>query len=140
MSQALVSTEWLNKSAYILKRHVDFIPYHGSIDNLKPNQTTIHLAQAPIRKTIAQKIQAMHNSALTNLPITKKSFNCTMQPLEKKLDGKLVTMVSQHRPIQPYILVCLVSKIAQWRLRQFGLKQRCLSLMLWHERGSRKLT
>jgi hypothetical protein len=47
-------------------------------------------------------------------------------PLEKRTSPKYI-----------YILICLVSKSAQWRLRQFGLKQRCLSLMLWLERGSK---
>ena len=36
---ALVYIEWLNKFAYILGRHVDFILYNGNIDNLEPSQT-----------------------------------------------------------------------------------------------------
>lgn len=36
----------------------------------------------------------MHNFILTNPPITKESFNHTMQAREKKFDGKLATMVS----------------------------------------------
>ena len=75
---AMVYTEWLNKSTYILRRRVDFIPHHGGIDCLELNETTICLAQAPTQKAIAQKIQMMHNFALTNPPITEKNFNRRM--------------------------------------------------------------
>ena len=34
-----LNASWLNKSPYILGRHIDFIPYHGSIDSLEPSQT-----------------------------------------------------------------------------------------------------
>ena len=75
-------------------RRVDFKPHCKRIDGLEPNQTAICLTQAPTREAIAQKIQAMHNSVLTNPPITKKSFNRKMQVWEEKLHGKLATIVS----------------------------------------------
>lgn len=83
----VVYTEWLNKSTYILGKHAAFIPHH------KTNQPH-HLTQTQTREVIAQKIQAMHNSALTNPSITDKNFNCTMPTWEEKLDGKLATMMS----------------------------------------------
>ena len=60
---AAVYTEWLRKSTYILGRRVDFIPHKGSIDGSEPNPTAIQLAHAPVREVIAQKAQAMSNTA-----------------------------------------------------------------------------
>lgn len=51
-------------------------------------------AKAPIWEVITQKIQAIHNSTLTNPPITQKSLNRMMQAWEEKLSGKLAMMVS----------------------------------------------
>ena len=91
---AAVYTEWVNKSAHILGRRIDFIAHKGSIDGTEPNNTAIRLAQAPPREAIAQKIQAMTNAATTNPPITEKYLNRTMQEWEERLDGKFATMVS----------------------------------------------
>ena len=59
-----------------------------ALTNWNQRKITIHLAQAPTRKVIAQTFQAMHNSTFTNPPITRKSFNCTMQAWEEKFDKK----------------------------------------------------
>jgi hypothetical protein len=57
----------------VVRPSPQFIPYHISIDGLEPNNTIIHLAQAPTREVIAQKIQAMHNSAINNPPFTERA-------------------------------------------------------------------
>lgn len=93
ISQCWVHSECLNKFAYRLGRHVEFIPHWGSIDTSKPNQSTIQLAQAPTREAITQKMQAMQNSTFTNPPINKKLLNQTMKVWTEKLSGKIVTMV-----------------------------------------------
>ena len=68
------------------------IPYHKSIDGLEPNHIIIRLAQAPTQEVIAQKIQAMQVSAITNPPITNKSFNHTMQAWKEKFDENFAMM------------------------------------------------
>ena len=89
---AAVYMEWLNKFAYILGRRIDFVPHRGSIDGTDPNKTTICLAQAPVRKAIAEKIQAMGNATNVNPLITEKYLTKTMKEFKDKLDEKFCTL------------------------------------------------
>ena len=94
-----VYTEWLHKSTFILGRRIDFIPHRGSIDGTEPNKTAIHLAQAPAREAIAEKIQAMGNSTNANPLLTEKYLTKTMKEFEDKLDvkfGTLTTTINTH--------------------------------------------
>lgn len=73
---------------------VGFIPHKENMDGVAPNQTTIHLAQAPKRKAIAQKVQAMKNS-IANIPnVTKKIFTKTMKDLVDIVKGELATFAN----------------------------------------------
>jgi hypothetical protein len=89
---AAVYTEWLNKSTYILGRRVDFIPHKGSIDGSAPNPTAIRLAHAPVREVIAQKAQAMSNTAASTPLLSEKLFTKTMKDLTDNMDVKLTTL------------------------------------------------
>ena len=89
---AAVYTEWLHKSTYILGKRVDFMPHKGSIDGTEPNQTAIRLAQAPVREVIAQKAQAMHNTAASSPLVSEKLFTKTMKELAETMDNKLTTL------------------------------------------------
>ena len=91
---AAVYTEWLRKSTYILGRRVNFIPHKGSIDGTEPNQTAIRLAQAPVREVIAQKAQAMHNSAASSPLVSEKFLTKTIKDLVETVDGKLTTLAN----------------------------------------------
>ena len=91
---AAVYTEWLRKSTYILGRRVDFIPHKGSIDGTEPNQTAIRLAHAPVREVIAQKAQAMHNSAASSPLVSEKFLTKTIKDLVETVDGKLTTLAN----------------------------------------------
>ena len=96
---AAVYTAWIHKSTYILGRHIDFIPHHGSIDGTAPNKTEIRLAQAPVREVIVDKIQAMGNATNLNPLITEKHLTKTMKEFEEKLDEKfssLTTTINNH--------------------------------------------
>ena len=91
---AVVYTEWLRKSAYILGRRIDFIPHKGSIDGNKPNLTAIQLAQVPVREVIAQKVQAMNNTATTTLLVSERLFTKTIKDLVETVDKKLTTLAN----------------------------------------------
>jgi hypothetical protein len=96
---AAVYTEWLHRSTFILGRRIDFIPHHGSIDGVDPNNTAIRLAQASAREAIAEKIQAMSNVTNSNPTLTDKSLTKSMKELEDKLDkkfGTLTTTINNH--------------------------------------------
>jgi hypothetical protein len=96
---AAVYTEWIHRSTFILGRRIDFIPRHGSIDGLDPNNTAIRLAQAPAREAIAEKIQAMGNISNTNPTLTEKYLTKTMKKFEDKLNEKfesLTTTINTH--------------------------------------------
>ena len=89
---AAVYTEWLNKSTYILGRRVDFVPHKGSIDGSAPNPTAIRLAHAPVREVIAQKAQAMSNTAAASPLLSEKTFTKAMKELTDTMDVKLNTL------------------------------------------------
>ena len=89
---AAVYTEWLHKSVYMLGKRVDFVPHKGSIDGTSPNQTAIRLAQAPVREVIAQKAQAMHNTAASTPLVSEKLFTKAMKELAETMDDKLTTL------------------------------------------------
>ena len=91
---AAVYTEWLRKSTYILGRRVDFIPHKGSIDGTEPNQTAIRLAHAPVREVIAQKAQAMSNTAASSPLVSEKLFTKTIKELVDTVDGKLTSLTN----------------------------------------------
>ena len=91
---AAVYTEWLRKSTYILGRRVDFIPHKGSIDGTAPNQTAIRLAHAYVHEVIAQKAQAMHNTAASSPLVSEKFFTKTIKELIETVDGKLTTLAN----------------------------------------------
>ena len=90
---AAVYTEWIRKSTYILGRRVDFIPHKGSIDGTEPNQMAIRLAHAPVREVIAQKAQAMNNTASSPL-VSEKFLTKTIKELVDTVDGKLTTLTN----------------------------------------------
>jgi hypothetical protein len=89
---AAVYTEWSHKSTYILGRRVDFIPHKGSIDGTEPNPTAIRLAHAPVREVIAQKAQAMHNTAASSPLVSEKLFTKALKELTHTMDDKLTTL------------------------------------------------
>ena len=91
---AAVYTEWLRKSTYILGRRVDFIPHKGSIDGTEPNPTAIRLVHAPVREVIAQKAQAMSNTAASSPLVSEKVFTKTMRELVETVDDKLTTLTN----------------------------------------------
>ena len=96
---AAVYTEWLHKSTYMLGRRIDFIPHRGSIDGSDPNNTAIRLAHAPVRKALADKVQAMHNATNLNPLVTEKHLSKTMREFEDKFDkkfGTLTTTINTH--------------------------------------------
>ena len=76
---------------YILGRCIDFIPHRGSINGTDPNKTAIRIAQVPVRKVTAEKIQAMENATNANSLLTEHYLNKTMKALEEKLDEKFYT-------------------------------------------------
>jgi hypothetical protein len=89
---AAVYTEWCHKSTYILGRRVDFVPHKGSIDGTAPNPTAIRLAHAPVREVIAQKAQAMHNTAASSPLVSEKIFTKALKDLTESMDDKLTTL------------------------------------------------
>ena len=89
---AAVYTEWIRKSTYILGRRVDFIPHKGSIDGTESNQVAIRLAHAPVREVLAQKAEAMHNTAATSPLVSEKFFARTIKELVDTVDGKLTAL------------------------------------------------
>lgn len=89
---AAVYKEWSNKSTYILGRRVDFVPHKGSIDGTEPNQTAIRLAHAPVGEVIAQKAQAMHNTAASSPLVSEKLFTKALKELTESMDDKLTTL------------------------------------------------
>jgi len=91
---AAVYTEWLRKSSYILGRRVDFFPHKGSMDGTAPNPTAIRLAHAPVREVLAQKAQAMHNTAVSSPLLSEKNFNKTIKDLVATVDDKLTTLTN----------------------------------------------
>ena len=91
---AAVYTEWLRKSAYILGRRIDLIPHKGSIDGNKPNLTAIRLAQAPVREVIAQKIQAMNNTATTTPLVSEQLFTKIIKDLVETVDEKFTMLAN----------------------------------------------
>ena len=91
---AAVYTEWLRKSTYILGRRVDFIPHKGSIDGVEPNPTAIRLAHAPTKEVIAQKAQAMSNTAAASPLVSEKLFTKTIKDLVATVDNKLTTLTN----------------------------------------------
>jgi hypothetical protein len=96
---AAVYTEWLNKSTYILGRRVDFVPHRGSIDGSAPNPTAIRLAHVPVQEVIAQKAQAMTNTAAASPLLSEKHVNKAMKDLTDTMDVKLNTLtnnINQH--------------------------------------------
>ena len=90
----VVYTEWLRKSAYIFGRRINFISHKGSIDGNEPNLTAIRLAQAPICEVIAQKVQAMNNTATTTLLLSERLFTKTIKDLVETVDEKLNTLAN----------------------------------------------
>ena len=94
-----VYTEWIHKSTYVLGRRIDFIPHRGNIDGSDPNKTALRLAQAPARKAIADKVQAMGNATNLNPLITEKYLTKTIKEFEDKLEekfGSLTTSINHH--------------------------------------------
>ena len=91
---AAVYTEWSHKSTYILGRRVDFIPHKSSIDGTEPNPTAIRLAHAPVREVIAQKAQAMHNTATSSPLVSEKLFTKALKDLTDTMDDKLTTLTN----------------------------------------------
>ena len=91
---AVVYMEWLHKSTYIIRRRVDFVPHKGSIDGSAPNPTAIRLAHAPVREVIAQKAQAMTNTASASPLVSEKLFTKAMKELTATMDDKLNTLTS----------------------------------------------
>ena len=89
---AVVYTEWIYKSTFILGRRIDFIPHRGSIDGLDPNKTAIRIAQTPVREVIAEKIQAMGNATNANPLVTEHHINKSMKELKDKLDENFCTL------------------------------------------------
>jgi hypothetical protein len=89
---AAVYTEWSHKSTYILGRRVDFVPHKGSIDGIEPNPTAIRLAHAPVREVIAQKAQAMYNTAASSPLVSEKLFTKALKDLTATMDDKLTTL------------------------------------------------
>ena len=89
---AVVYTEWIYKSTFILGRRIDFIPHRGSIDGSDPNKTAIRIAQTPVREVIAEKIQAMGNATNANPLITEHHINKSMKELKDKLDENFCTL------------------------------------------------
>ena len=89
---AAVYTEWCHKSTYILGRRVDFVPHKASIDGTAPNPTAIRLAHAPVREVIAQKAQAMYNTAATSPLVSEKLFTKAIKELTDTMDDKLTTL------------------------------------------------
>ena len=84
----IIYTECLHKSTYIPKWRIDFVQHWGSIDNTDPNTMAICFAQAPMRETIANKIQAINNFTNSNLFITEKHLTKIMKELKDKLYDK----------------------------------------------------
>ena len=91
---AAVYTEWLNKSTYILGRRVDFVPHKDSIDGSAPNPTAIRLTHAPVREVIAQKAQAMSNTAAASPLVSEKLFPKALKDLADTMDIKLNTITT----------------------------------------------
>ena len=91
---AAVYTEWLRKSSYILGRRVDFFPHKGSMDRTTPNPTAIRLAHAPVREVLAQKAEAMHNTAVSSPLLSEIFFTKTIKDLVATVDDKLTTLTN----------------------------------------------
>jgi hypothetical protein len=71
---------------------VDFVSHKGSIDGTEPNPTAIRLAHAPVREVIAQKAQAMHNTAASSPLVSEKLFTKALKNLTTSMDDKLTTL------------------------------------------------
>jgi hypothetical protein len=71
---------------------VDFFPHKVSIDGTEPNPTAIRLVHAPVREVIAQKAQAMYNTAASSPLVTEKLFNKALKELTDFIDDKFTTL------------------------------------------------
>ena len=66
----------------------------GSIDGTEPNQTAIRLAHAPVQEVVAQKTQAMSNTAATSPLVSKKIFTKVIKELAETMDNKLTMLTN----------------------------------------------
>ena len=64
------------------------------MDGTAPNPTAIRLAHAPVREVLAQKAQAMHNTAVSSPLLSEKVFNKTIKDLVATVDDKLTTLTN----------------------------------------------
>ena len=71
---------------------IDFIPHKGSIDGTESNQTAIRLEHAPVREVIAQRAQAMHNTAASSPLVSEIFFAKFIKELVETVDDKLTTL------------------------------------------------